>query len=52
MAGINTAVGMVVEYIVSAGLYSFKSLAEETQQKLINAYGASFEEKVNAQLTL
>lgn len=52
MAGISTAVSMVVEYIVTTGLYSFKSLAEETQQKLINAYGAEFEHQVNAQLSL
>lgn len=52
MASINTAVIMVVDYIVSAGLYSFKSLAEETQQKLISAYGANFEHQVNAKLTL
>ena len=52
MAGINTAVTMGVEYIVSAGLYSFKSLAEETQQKLIHAYGAGFEHQVNARLSL
>lgn len=52
MAGINKAVGMVVEYIVATGLYSFKSLAEETQQKLIDAYGADFEHRVNAQLSL
>lgn len=52
MANINTAVGLVVEYIVSCGLYSFKSLAEETQQKLINAYGVEFENRVNAQLQL
>ena len=52
MANINTAVIMVVDYIVSAGLYNFKSLAEETQQRLINAYGAGFENQVNARLTL
>ena len=52
MAGVNTAVKLVVEYIVSTGLYSFKSLAEETQEKLISAYGLEFESQVNAQLQL
>lgn len=52
MANLSTAVGLVVEYIVTNGLYSFKSLAEETQQKLISAYGEKFEEKVNSQLVL
>ena len=50
MANINTAVAMVVEYIVSCGLYNFKSLAEETQQKLVNAYGKDFETQVNNRL--
>ena len=50
MANINTAVTMVVEYIVSCGLYNFKSLEEETQQKLTNAYGADFEYQVNEKL--
>lgn len=52
MANVNLAVGMVVEYIVKGGLYNFKSLAEETQQKLIDAYGSNFEAQVNAQLSL
>jgi hypothetical protein len=52
MASINTAVNIVVDYIVTTGLYNFKSLAEETQQKLINAYGSEFECQVNAQLSL
>lgn len=52
MAQPNIAVAMVVEYIVTSGLYSFKSLAEETQQKLIGAYGKDFESQVNAQLAL
>jgi hypothetical protein len=52
MANVNTAVGIVVDYIVTGGLYNFKSLAEETQQKLINAYGVDFEHRVNAQLSL
>ena len=52
MANVNTAVGIVVDYIIQGGLYNFKSLAEDTQQKLINAYGASFEDKVNSQLAL
>ena len=52
MANVNTAVGLVVDYILSCGLYSFKSLAEETQQKLIHAYGTDFENRVNAQLQL
>ena len=52
MANVSTAVGLVVEYIVTNGLYSFKSLAEDTQQELIKAYGASFEDQVNAQLIL
>lgn len=52
MTNLNMAVGMVVEYIVTAGLYNFKSLAEETQQRLINAYGTSFESQVNARLPL
>ena len=52
MAWISTAVTMVTEYIVALGLYSFKSLTEETQRKLISAYGSDFEQKVNAQLTM
>ena len=52
MASVNKAIGMVVEYIVYCGLYNFKSLAEETQQKLVSAYGADFEHQVNARLTL
>ncbi len=52
MAQVDTAVGMVIDYIVSAGLYSFKSLADETQSKLIEAYGEDFENKVNARLAL
>ena len=46
----NEAVKLVVEYIIMAGLYNFKSLAEETQHKLIEAYGTSFANCVNAQL--
>lgn len=52
MANVSTAVGMVVEYIVSAGLFNFKSLEEGTQRALIGAYGANFEHQVNAQLTM
>lgn len=52
MAHIDTAVKMVIDYIVTNGLYSFQSLAEETQTKLLSAYGASFEGKVNAGLQL
>lgn len=52
MAHINTAVRLVVKHIIQNGLYSFKSLTEDTQEKLINAYGADFEEKVNANLVL
>jgi hypothetical protein len=52
MARPEVAVVMVIDYILSAGLYSFKSLAEETQAKLIEAYGKDFENKVNAQLAL
>ena len=51
-ANLNTAVSLVVDFIVSTGLYNFKSLADETQAKLISAYGESFENQVNAQLTL
>jgi len=52
MARPEVAVCMVIEYILSAGLYSFKSLTEDTQSKLIEAYGEEFEHKVNAQLAL
>lgn len=52
MANVSTAVGMVVEYIVTSGLYNFKSLAEETQQALISAYGTGFENLVNKMLVL
>ena len=52
MANVSTAVGLVVEYIVTNGLYSFKSLTEDTQRELIKAYGTSFEDQVNAQLIL
>lgn len=50
MASFNTAIDMVVEYIVTGGLYNFKSLTEEVQQKLISIYGTEFEHQVNAQL--
>lgn len=46
------AVKTVVDYIVSGGLYNFKSLEERTQQRLINAYGEDFETLVNAELKL
>lgn len=52
MADINTAIGMVVDYIISLGLYSFKSLSDETQNKLEKTYGKDFGKKVNAQLSL
>ena len=52
MANVSTAVGLVVEYIVTTGLYNFKSLSEETQQKLIGAYGEDIENHINAQLQL
>lgn len=52
MAHIDKAVGMVIEYIITNGLYNFQSLAEETQAKLISAYGKGFEKKVNAGLPL
>lgn len=52
MANINIATAMVVNYIVTNELYNFKSLTEETQQKLINVYGVDIEHYVNAQLSL
>ena len=52
MANINTAVCMIVDYIVANNLYSFNSLTEETQEKLVNIYGESIERQVNSLLTL
>ena len=52
MANISVAVTMVVDYIVTNNLYSFESLTEETQQKLINAYGKYIGHHVNARLPL
>ena len=50
MAHISKAVFMVVEYIISNELYNFQSLASETQERLISAYGFNFEAKVNKEL--
>lgn len=50
MAHVSKAVFMVVEYIVSNELYNFQSLANETQERLIKAYGSNFEVKVNKAL--
>lgn len=52
MASKNKAVGMVVEYIVAYGLYSFSSLTDDTQERLTKAYGEGFKDQVNAQLSL
>lgn len=50
MTNVTSAVIMVVEFIVEHELYNFKSLAEETQERLISAYGSSFEQRVNQSL--
>lgn len=50
MAHVSKAVFMVVEYIISNELYNFQSLASETQERLISAYGSNFEAKVNKEL--
>ena len=50
MAHVSKAVFMVVEYIISNELYNFQSLASETKERLINAYGSNFETKVNKEL--
>lgn len=52
MANIETAIGMVVDYIISCGLYSFKSLSDDTQKRLKGTYGKDFGKKVDAQLSL
>ncbi len=52
MANLSSAVFMVAEFIIKNELYNFKSLAEETQQKLINAYGKGFEQEVNQRLAV
>lgn len=50
MASFENAVSMVANYIVSNDLYNFQSLSEDSQQKLISAYGKEIESCVNAQL--
>ena len=50
MAHVSKAVFMVVEYIISNELYNFQSLASETQERLISAYGSNCEAKVNKEL--
>lgn len=50
MAHVSKAVFMVVEYIITNELYNFQSLANETQERLIQAYGSNFEAKVNKEL--
>lgn len=52
MVNFDTAVTLVVNHIVQLGLYSFKSLGEETQDKLTSTYGKDFGKKVDAQLPL
>ena len=47
---LSQAVNTVVEYIVSNELYNFQSLASETKERLINAYGSNFETQVNKTL--
>ena len=43
----SQAVITVIEYIIENELYNFKSLSENAQEKLIDAYGPTFEEQVN-----
>ena len=50
MADKLRAVAMVANFIRENELYSFKSLTESTQKKLINTYGADIETKVNMSL--
>lgn len=52
MAGmaLNNAIVAVVEYIIAHELYSFQSLSDKAQERLLNAYGADFGNKVNASL--
>lgn len=50
MAHVSKAVFMVVEYIISNELYNFQSLTNETQERLIEAYGSNFEVQVNKAL--
>ena len=47
---LSQAVITVVEYIIANELYSFQSLSEETQAKLICAYGPNFGQQVNLSL--
>ena len=47
---LSQAVITVVEYIIANELYSFQSLSEETQDKLIGAYGPNFGQQVNINL--
>ena len=46
----NQAPIAVTEYIITNELYSFQSLSEETQDKLIGAYGPNFGQQVNINL--
>ena len=43
----SQAIITVVKYIIENELYSFKSLSDNAQKRLIDAYGPTFEEQVN-----
>ena len=43
----SQAIATVIKYIITNELYSFQSLSEETQKKLVGAYGPSFGKQVN-----
>lgn len=47
MADKAQAVIMVAEFIITHELYNFKSLAENTRERLISTYGRGFEKEVN-----
>lgn len=49
---LSQAVITVINYIIENELYSFKSLSDNAQQRLIEAYGPTFGEQVNRGLGL
>lgn len=50
MASFEEAVKLTVDMIVEGKLFSFNSLSELTQWRLLNAYGKEFENAVNNSL--
>ena len=52
MVQLNKAVLAVARYIISNELYSFKSLSDKTQERLVKRYGSKFEIDVNKAIGL